>query len=73
MVLVAVSSENASLEPKKRRSNKGKGESFDSPNPVWLHLVDAFRTQNWKRIQRELEQSGILGLFENRVVQSSAV
>ncbi len=35
-----------------------------------LRTVDAFRTGNWVRIQRELEQSGILGLFENRMVQN---
>lgn len=31
-----------------------------------LRTVDAFRAVDWVRIQRELEQGGILGVFENR-------
>lgn len=29
----------------------------------WLPLLDEFRTLNWKKIKRELEESGFLELF----------
>ena len=46
--LASVNAESARLEPKKRGSTKGKGESFDSPNPAWLRQLDDFRTIDWK-------------------------
>jgi len=33
-------------------------------------MLDTFRTANWKRIQKELDMSGILGLFENGTLQN---
>jgi len=38
-----------------------------------LPQLDAFRTANWKRIQRDLEMSGILGQFEKEVLQNQMV
>jgi len=35
-----------------------------------LPQLDAFRTANWKRIQWELEMNGILGQFENNLLQN---
>lgn len=38
-----------------------------------LPQLDAFRTLNWKKIQRELEMSGILGQFENMSLQNQMI
>jgi len=40
---------------------------------TWFPQVDAFRTANWKRIQKEFEEGGILGLFENVSLQNQSV
>jgi len=44
-----------------------------SSRPSLLRVLDRFRTQDWKRIEAELEMSEILGLFEREVVQHSGV
>jgi len=39
-------------------------------NPNWLPLVDEFRTLNWQKIKRELEESGVLSGFQSLVLQN---
>lgn len=37
---------------------------------VLLPQLDAFRTLNWNKIKRELEENGVLSCFQNLVLQN---
>jgi len=37
---------------------------------LWVPVVDKFRTLNWQKIKREVEESGILAMFPSLELQN---
>ncbi|OGG79287.1 hypothetical protein A3J11_01845 [Candidatus Kaiserbacteria bacterium RIFCSPLOWO2_02_FULL_55_12] len=36
--------------------NKEKSAAFRGTHPIWLHLLDEFRTLEWGQIMKEMEE-----------------
>ena len=41
--------ENTTFEPPKEPVNKGKTPAFADVNPIWLALLNDFRTFDWRK------------------------
>jgi len=45
--------------------NKEKSAAFRDTHPIWLHLLDEFRTLDWGKIMDELNELRFLLRIEN--------
>jgi len=61
---------NENLELEKTLVKYGRKGQIITLHPVMLPVVDKFRTLNWQKIKREVEESGILAMFPRLELQN---